>query len=37
MPVLIKVNDLWLGFQGDTGDSLMIERTMPESTRPLSE
>lgn len=37
MPVPIRVNDLWLGFQGDTGDSLVIERTMAESTGPFSE
>lgn len=37
MAVVIRVNGLWPGFQGDTGDFLIIERTMAESTSPFPE
>lgn len=36
IPARVRTNGLWLGLQGDTGDSLMIEGTMVQSAGPFS-
>lgn len=36
IPAKVRTNGLWLGLQGDIGDSLMIERAMVESAGPFS-